>query len=196
MLGWSACEALRGVGRGTGSSKSDFWVNGLPPAGWQVVPASRRQRFFPVRPECCKAHDKTLPGRHRCHTEETRPWDRYRAAGLLNQDSPYTLCAVLSPAWRSVFLWEICSPARKTCLVRYFPAKGSAGHACAQKKSVEHLHFAESHKHHWPSGCTRLRRGATRAPVAHFPSARSDREAVRAEIQGVLPSVFRASTMP
>src|SRR5882724_859981 len=184
------------AGRGAGFSKRDFWVNGLPPAGWQGAPASRLQRFFPVRPECCKAHDRKLPGLHRCHTEETRPWDRYRAAGPQSLDSPYKLSLALFPAWRSVCPWQICNPGQTICPARYLPAEGSAGHACAQKMSAEPRHFAGSHKHRWPSECTRPRRAANHAPVASFQSARSDREAVRAEIQDDPALVFRVSTMP
>jgi len=139
---------------------------------------------------------ESLPGLHRCHTEETRPWDRYRAAGP--PSLVHHICRLgfyFQPGGLFSF-GRFVVRRERLALAVVFQQKAALEHACAQKMLAEHLHFAGSHKHHWPSGCTRPRRAATRAPVVHFPSARSDREAVRAEIQGVLPSVFRASTMP
>src|SRR6478736_2680692 len=161
MLALIAAGVLRGDGLGDGSSKRDFCVNGLPPGEWQAVPAIQRQIFFLVRVECCTVRDRKSPALHRCHTAKMRRADRHRAAALSIRDSPCKSSSVLSPAWQSVCLWETCNPEQRICLVRCPLAKGSAEHACVQKKSAALRRPARSRKRRWPSGRTHLHRAAS-----------------------------------
>src|SRR5579864_1121589 len=122
--------------------------------------------------------------------------DRHRAAALSIRDSPCKSSSVLSPASPSACLLETCNPEPATCLVHCLPEEGSAEHAYDRKTLAEPRLPARSHRRRWPSARTHLHRAANHAPAAHFPSAKLDRAAVRAEIADGLQLTSPASTAP